>query len=625
MKHSYQVLILAAGMGRRLGPATAENTKCMVEVDGRRLIDRALDAVAELPRDGGCSIERIVLVIGYKGDNLKSHVGVEWKGIPVVYVENPVYDSTNNIYSLWLAREQFAQFDTLLLESDLLFEPKILRRLCADERPDLAVVDKFEPHMDGTVTILDEEQRIVDFIPKKEFSFKKAHKYYKTVNIYKLSGDFIRRYYLPFLDAYSIAFGNNEYYEQVLKVLVFLKEAGLKAMPLAGELWYEIDDLQDLDIAEALFAPPGERLDKMQRRYGGYWRFPGLKDFCYLVNPWFPGEDYIKEFKYSFEKLLRDYPSGQGVQSLLASNLFDCSPAQIAVGNGAAELIDRLTRHVEGTAALFFPAFNEYAARFGRERIVPVYPADREALRYDGAEALSALEKAEILLLVNPDNPSGNFIEEAELRALVRSAGEAGKRIVVDESFVDFAFPAKRFTLFETNYLAENPHLIVIKSISKSYGVPGLRLGVLASGDTALVEGLSRDLPVWNINSFGEFFLQTIGKHRAEYSRSCDRIAGERSRFSSRLAEGGLLEPMPSAANYLMCRISEKAAARGITARILAERLLEKGFFIKDLTGKEGIPRTDGGGYVRLAVRGGEDNDGLVRELEKLQALQASG
>jgi len=613
MQKKYQILILAAGMGRRLGPATAERTKCMVEVNGRRMIDRALDAVINVQQSGACSIERIVLVIGYKGEDLKAHIGEKWQGIPVTYVDNPVYDTTNNIYSLWLARKEFAEYDTVLLESDLVFDAGVLHRLCHDDRPDLAVVAKYEAYMDGTVTLLDEEDRIVDFIPKQDFRFKKAHQYFKTVNIYKLSKAFIEHYYLPFLDAYSVAFGNNEYYEQVLKVLVFLKQAGLKAMPLKGEKWYEIDDLQDLDIAEALFAEPEDRLDKMQKRYGGYWRFPGLRDFCYLVNPWFPTDDYIKELKYSFENLLRDYPSGQGIQALLASNLFECDPSQIVAGNGAAELIDRLAMHLEGTAALFFPAFNEYAARFGEERIVKCYPQDQRTLRYGIDELKQALEQADVLLLVNPDNPSGNFIPEQDLLELIDFVQQRGKKIVVDESFVDFAEPEQRYSLFSTDFLNEHPELILIKSISKSYGVPGLRLGVLASGDTALIETLTRDLPVWNINSFAEFFLQTIGKHKKEYRHSCDLIAAERSRFSAALSETGILEPMDSASNYLCCRLTDRAVQKGLTARTLADSLLTSSFLIKDLTDKDGIP--EDGHYIRLAVRSGEENDSLVELL----------
>ena len=113
-----QGLILAAGMGRRLGKKTEDNTKCMIEVGGKRLVAHALDSFVELVEKGE-SISRVVLVIGYKGDNVIKEIGDDYKGIKIEYVDNPIYDKTNNIYSLWLARDYLKKDDTILLESDL--------------------------------------------------------------------------------------------------------------------------------------------------------------------------------------------------------------------------------------------------------------------------------------------------------------------------------------------------------------------------------------------------------------------------------------------------------------------------------------------------------------------------
>ena len=92
------------------------------------------------------------------------------------------------------------------------------------------------------------------------------------------------------MDAYINALGNNEYYEQVLRVIALLDKPDLKALPLHGEKWYEIDDIQDLSNAETIFAEKENQLACYQKRYGGYWRFPSLLDFCYLVNPFFPSD-----------------------------------------------------------------------------------------------------------------------------------------------------------------------------------------------------------------------------------------------------------------------------------------------------------------------------------------------
>lgn len=165
-------------MGRRLGEFTAENTKCMLPVNGRRLIDRMLEQLS------GIDLERIVIVTGYAGDNLRSYILEHWKQLPIVFIDNPVYDKTNNIYSLWLAREYMAEADTLLLESDLIFEPALLRLALDSPEPNVALVSKYETWNDGTMVTIDQDCNIVNFITKKAFDYADVDQYYKTVNIY---------------------------------------------------------------------------------------------------------------------------------------------------------------------------------------------------------------------------------------------------------------------------------------------------------------------------------------------------------------------------------------------------------------------------------------------------------
>ena len=278
-----QAIILAAGMGRRLGELTRQNTKCMVRVNGTTLIDRLLTQLSRL------SLNRVVIVVGYKGEELRRYIGARFDGsLRIEYVENPVFDKTNNIHSLALAKEQLQQDDTLLIESDLIFDDEMFSLILSNPYPNLALVAKYQTWMDGTMVCIDSDNNIVNFVPKKAFDYADTGRYYKTVNIYKFSRDFARHKYVPFLEAYSKALGNNEYYEQVLRVITFLDKSELKALPVTTEKWYEIDDIQDLDIATALFSEGDEQLRQYMRRYGGYWRFPGMLDYCYLVNPYFP-------------------------------------------------------------------------------------------------------------------------------------------------------------------------------------------------------------------------------------------------------------------------------------------------------------------------------------------------
>ena len=284
-----QALILAAGMGKRLGEYTKNNTKCMVPVNGTPLIDRVLRQLSELP------LNRVVIVVGYEGKKLMDYLGEEKNGLKIVYVNNPVYDKTNNIYSLALAKDKLMEDDTLLIESDLIFDDGMFRLLVDNPYPNLALVAKYESWMDGTMVRIDSDNNIVNFVPKAAFRYKDTDSYYKTVNIYKFSKGFSQTKYVPFLDAYTKAVGNNEYYENVLRIISFLNSHDLKALPITNEKWYEIDDKQDLDIAEALFADEKDVLRKYYGRYGGFWRFPKMLDYCYLVNPYFNESRIIDE------------------------------------------------------------------------------------------------------------------------------------------------------------------------------------------------------------------------------------------------------------------------------------------------------------------------------------------
>ena len=331
-----QAIILAAGMGRRLGEFTKNNTKCMVPVNGVKLIDRMLTQLAAL------HLQRVVIVVGYEGQRLRNYIGNRYDDVlRIEYVNNPVYDKTNNIYSLALAKEQLQEDDTLLIESDLIFDDSMFPLILDDPRPNLALVAKYETWMDGTMVCIDDDCNIVNFVPKKAFSYAETYRYYKTVNIYKFSREFSRHKYVPFLEAYTKAVGNNEYYEQVLRVITLLDKTDLKALPITTEKWYEIDDVQDLDIASALFADqPAERKKQYMRRYGGYWRFPGMLDFCYLVNPYFPSERMRDEMRANFDVLLTEYPSGMYVNSLLAGIIVNTAlySINIAIMGGASLL-----------------------------------------------------------------------------------------------------------------------------------------------------------------------------------------------------------------------------------------------------------------------------------------------
>ena len=594
-----QSIILAAGMGSRLGALTAENTKCMVKVNEVTLIERLLNQLEDL------KLSRIVIVTGYKGKKLQEYIKTLGIKTEIVFVDNPIYDKTNNIYSLYLARNYLLSEDTMLFESDIIFDDKIIKSLYADKRETLAVVAQYESWMDGTVVRLSDDDEILDVIPGKDFDYSQKEHYFKTVNVYKFSKTYSTQFYVLFLEADIHAVGNNVYYENVLRILTMLDNAGIHAMRLNGEKWYEIDDIQDLEIASSLFADTELQAKMFQHAYGGYWRYPRLLDFGYLVNPYYPQVKMIEEMKASFEMLLTQYPSGMERNSLLAAKNFGVEQNHIVIGNGAAELIKSLLSYLSETEKCGFirPTFEEYPNRCKKENEV-IMNVSYPDFSYTADDVISYFSEHKVssLFLINPDNPSGNYISRENILKIADWAEKKNIRLVVDESFADFS-DEERNSIIEEEVLQTYPHLIVVKSISKSYGVPGLRLGVLTSFDTDLISFLKKDVAIWNINSFAEFYMQIAGKYKKDYVAAIKKYRAERNRFISCLKTIHYLRVIPTQANFVMCEVIGKKSKE------LTEKLLsEKEIFIKDLTPKI----NDGKQYIRLAIRNEADNDRII-------------
>lgn len=595
-------------MGKRLGELTKSNTKCMVEVNGVRLIDRTLNQLSRL------ELTRVVIVVGYEGQKLIDYIGDRYSDrLKIEYVENPVYDKTNNIYSLALAKEQLQEEDTILIESDLIFDDNMFSLIIDNPYPNLALVAKYETWMDGTMVRISEDNDILNFIPKTAFHYEDVDKYYKTVNIYKFSKEFSRTKYVPFLTAYTTAVGNNEYYENVLSIITFLNKKELKALPIGNEKWYEIDDKQDLDIAEALFADDTDILRKYYGRFGGYWRFPKILDFCYLVNPYFRSSKIIDEMQANFRTLIAEYPSGMKVNTLLASKCWGVKEDYIVPGNGAAELIKALMELLPGTLGITRPTFEEYPNRRDENTLVTFVPGNDE-FRYSAQDLIDyfSMNRADNILLINPDNPSGNFIPRVDVLKLAEWCESEGIRLIVDESFVDFSIGWRENTLLHDSILDAYPHMIVIKSISKSYGVPGIRLGILCSADMELISRIKKMVSIWNLNSFCEFFMQIFTKYEKDYHVACDKFIVVRDAFESELRKIDFLRVIPSQANYFLVEVLPPFTAKELVFRMLKEHNI----LMRDCSGKGGF---DGKQYMRIAVRNNQDNSRLLEALKSLQ------
>ncbi len=242
-----QALMLAAGMGCRMGDCAGALAKCMIRINGQTLLERTVEALEP------AGISKMVIVVGWHSTQLIKTIQSSVSGIELEFVCNSDYAATNNIYSLYLAREQLGNDDTILIESDMVFDKELLKAVAQHPAKDIAVVSKYKPWMNGTVVTVTEDGKISAFIEKQDIEPQNADIYYKTVNIYKFSRRFLQQSYIPGMEEYIRAHGKNQYYEMVLKELTEAGRLRLNAFITDELKWYEIDTKEDLERAASIF------------------------------------------------------------------------------------------------------------------------------------------------------------------------------------------------------------------------------------------------------------------------------------------------------------------------------------------------------------------------------------
>lgn len=353
-------------------------------------------------------------------------------------------------------------------------------------------------------------------------------------------------------------------------------------------------------------------LKQYYSRYGGYWRFPDMLDYCYLVNPYFNRSGIIKEMQDFFPVLVSEYPSGMGVNSGLASDCWGVKQEYIVVGNGAAELIKALMESLVGKVGVVRPTFEEYPNRMPAEQVETFVPQN-DTFRYDADDLINYFSQhpVDTLLLINPDNPSGNFIPVDGVRKVALWCESHNIRFILDESFVDFSVGYENNSFVKDDILEMYPHICVMKSISKSYGVPGLRLGILCSADVELIAKMKKQVSIWNINSFAEFFMQIYPKYRDDYKHACDQFIQAREDFEKDLKTIPFIKVMPSQANYFFLEVLPPYKPKELCALLLKNYNI----LASACLAKKGIEPNR---YMRIAVRNHGDNAKFIQALREL-------
>lgn len=591
-------VVLAAGVGRRMGPLTRDCPKTLLEVGGRTVLGRLIDGLL-------CNgIRDVCIVTGYRADDVESYVRREYPDVHCWFVRNERFDTTNNIYSMALALESIEIDDDLvLIESDLVFEPEVLGRLLKSGHPNVALVDRYRTGMDGTVvSVAPGDEVITQVIPSslQTTSFDFSDKF-KTLNIYRFSAEFCRSTFKKLLTYYSRIIDDNCYYELILGILIYMQQVQIHAECVVDEMWTEVDDPNDLRIADYLFRR-SDRRQYLESSWGGYWNTP-VTDFAFIRNMYFPTPAMMSQIRASLPELVVNYGSSQTILNEKLAHYLRCDPRHVELLNGASQVLTpNLRRYLHADRVLLpAPTFGEYSRLFPDAATY----SDEVGIDLDELDEKSAA--ADLVVVVNPNNPTGTTVPTSAVQELATRRPRT--RFLVDESFIEFSGQP---SIGQWVAAAGATNVLVVKSLSKSLGVPGVRLGYVLTLDQDLHAAIRDDIPIWNSNSIAEYFLEIILKYRDDLAASIVRTTADREKLAAALAATDLADEVyPSGANFVLMRLSVDRP----TAARLADRLVQsEDIHVKDASAKFG----HAGAYWRIAVRTAEENARLVDVLRRL-------
>ena len=351
-----------------------------------------------------------------------------------------------------------------------------------------------------------------------------------------------------------------------------------------------------------------QELNRLSSLYGGYWSQDVL-DFCYMTNRYFPPRRMIEDLQARLPELIGSYPSTNWYLSSLMAEQLGLTHNELVVGNGASELINPIVSRFIHRLAVPVPTFEEFVNRakfLGRE-VCPFRPAQRFNLDIDAFIEHVRNTGSDSALIIRPNNPTGSYLAKDDLVYFLEHMRPLNL-VLVDESFLDFV--AAEPDPSALDLINEFPNLLVLKSLSKNCGIPGIRLGYAATGNSERLAALRGDLPIWSINSFAQYFLEKMGDYGGEYTESCRRVR-EATRILVRgLEEVPFLFPYPTQGNFVLCRVLYGFTGQELTARLFEDcRVL-----VNDCGSKDGLEDN----FIRIACRTEEENGRLIDALKRL-------
>jgi len=572
--------ILAAGLGSRLKSYTEKKPKWLLPLGDNCLIDQYFDVFSNFPDSD------ILIVTGHGRDILIDYINKRYPQKSPIYIHNDIYDKTNNIYSLSLALSTLAKYAySYVMECDLYVNKDSAINFINTSEDCAALVSPLQYWMDGTCVKINTNKKVTSFVNASE-RLHNTKDLYKTVNWYKFSSSYIFRYLIPYIDVHLSAHGSSVYYEDVIRVLTYASNDHLSAHIIPNINWFEIDDQYDLQKASCIQDLNNGNTQSIIQMYGGYWKIKDLTDLSLLVSPYFPSSEFIEEFSTETQSMLTQYPSTRNYLEKLSAKTLPVSPQFITLGNGASELISTILRLVNDTWEINCPYFLEYE----RASPLPLKYILNDQYTYENH-----------IIIVNPCNPTGRYLPQRYILELAARLKKYNKYLLYDESFADFS--DHHLSLLDDEVIKKNDNVLVLKSLGKSYGCAGIRLGALITANTSIYKALQNSLPIWNISSPAEIFLDLLPRYKKAYSDSLSHIRTNRSQLLSGLQQIPLLSTYSSEANFVLTQFPTLSSAR-----VAEKSFLSEGFLVKLILDRPGLT----GPAIRFPVHTNEVQSHIV-------------
>jgi histidinol-phosphate/aromatic aminotransferase/cobyric acid decarboxylase-like protein len=358
------------------------------------------------------------------------------------------------------------------------------------------------------------------------------------------------------------------------------------------------------------YAARERKYEFISTQHGGYWRH-GFIDHAYLYNLYFPPDSFFDKLKDQIHELVLNYPLAQDALAALTGELIGQPAERIVVGNGAAELIKIVSGRIAQKLIIPVPSFNEYV-NAAPEGSVIEFPLDPPSFQLDvdkfAAEVIRS--KADIAVVVTPNNPTSLLVPKRNLLRLLKKLSGHDCMLIVDESFIDFAGNRDEETL--ENEITRYPNLTIFKSMSKAYGICGLRIGYMLTANSEFAAHVREGIHIWNINGFAETFLKLAPGYRNDFTESCKQVRADRDKFYEELQSIQGLTLFKPEANFIFCRLPDHSPSG---PEVTKKLFVEYNIYIKHCQGKT-LPESDR--YLRIASRTQAENHLLIEALRDI-------